>query len=442
MRGSAGLSRFRDYLYVGLLALYLLAGCALVPLHGDEPTVIYTSWDFDAIRRGDWAHLVYQDPPPADDPQAATRQDLRLLNGVINRYWVGLLWNTAGMTTRDLNDQWLWGADLAFNRANNHLPSDQLLFLSRFGSGLLAVLSVAVIFVIGKRTGGRRTAWLASLIYTLTPALLLNSRRAMMESGFLLCSALLLYAGLWFVEKPNIRRLVLLGIAAGLAFASKHTGLLTVAAVFGGIGLFSLIRAGLSGTIIAATKLGGAFILMLAVFFVLNPVWWSDPLPMPGRILSARAALLKGQTEAFGGYTDTGERAAGLIREMFAAPPQYYEVKEGWSVWLADAIKTYEGNLLSGVSNLAFSTLIGALFLVGCWRALRHWHEPTSFVLLVFAVLSIAAIFVATPVNWQRYYLPLVAPVALLAGMGVSRQIRTANTHQVINKSMVEKYAP
>jgi hypothetical protein len=192
------LNRFRDYLYIGLLALYVLAGSALVPLHGDEPTVIYTSWDVDAIRRGDWAHLVYQAPPPTDDPQSATRQDLRLINGVLSRYWYGLLWNVAGMTPRDLNDQWLWGADLTFNRANNHVPSDQLLFLSRFGAGLITALSVAGIFIIGKKTGGRGTAYLAAAIYTLTPALLLNGRRATMENTFLLFAALVVYTGMRF----------------------------------------------------------------------------------------------------------------------------------------------------------------------------------------------------------------------------------------------------
>ncbi len=425
MDRGRGLSRFRDYLYIGLLALYVLAGCALVPLHGDEPTVVYTSWDVDAIRRGDWAHLVYQNPPPADDPQAATRQDLRVLNGVLNRYWYGILWNIAGMTPRDLNDQWLWGADLEFNRANNHVPSDQLLFLSRFGSGLLTALSVAAIFVIGKKAGGRRTAYLASTIYTFTPALLLNGRRAMMESGFLLCSALLIYAGVRCAEKPDRKRLFWLGLAAGFTLASKHTGLLSIAAVFAGIGLSSLLNWGILQTMRAGIMLVGAIALVIPVFVLLNPSWWSDPLHMPGRVLTARQALLEGQTNAFGGYANIGERASGLIREMFIAPPQYYEDKNGWPVWIADQIRAYESTPFVGISSVIVSLLSAILFLIGLWRAVVRWRNPAVFVLLICAFLSIAAIFVATPVGWQRYYLPLVSPMALMCGLAVtSRRLR------------------
>jgi hypothetical protein len=304
------LRRFLDSCYIGLLALYILAGCVLVPLHGDEPTVIYTSADVDLIRRSDFARLIYQDPLPTDDPQAATRQELRLLNGVVNRYWYGVLWSIAGMTPRDLNDQWLWGADLAFNRANGHVPSDQLLFLTRWGSGLLTALSVAAVFIVAKKMGGRRSAYLASTIYAFTPAILLNGRRAMMESGFLLCSALLIYAGQRFAHKPDLRRAAWLGLAAGLTIASKHTGLLTITAVFGSIGLYQLLRGRMAGVARTVALFVPAAAIMIIIFISLNPVWWNvqELGNMPGRILAARQTLLEGQTQAFGGYANTGER--------------------------------------------------------------------------------------------------------------------------------------
>src|SRR5579859_5136115 len=99
-------------LYVGILVMYVLAGCALVPFHGDESTILYMSRDFDTLfLRGDLAHIEYRDPPPVDDPEAATKQDLRVLNGVTSKYLYGMAWWLSGFTAHDLNQQWIWGAD-------------------------------------------------------------------------------------------------------------------------------------------------------------------------------------------------------------------------------------------------------------------------------------------------------------------------------------------
>ncbi len=433
------MSRFLDALYVGALMLFILSGCFLVPFHGDESTIIYMSRDYDTLfRRGDLAHLLYRDPPPTDDPQAGTLQDLRLINGVVNKYWYGFMWSITGFGASDLNDQWLWGADLNFNRANGHVPTDQLLFVCRWASALLTGLSAAVVFVIGQRLGGRRTAYVVALIYTLTPSVLLNGRRAMMESGLLLFGALLVYVGQRAAGKRlNVGHIIALGMAAGLTVASKHTGVIVVVAVFGGVVLMnsphpkSLSRG--RGTsrpsryiptppLPRERGLGGegifvASLLALTVFILLNPAWWSDPLRMPGRVLAARQALLSGQVKTFGGFASTPDRLVTLARESLSGAPQYFEDKTGWPEWIGDQVIRYEASGLAGLSGSIWTVISGVLLIVGAIRALRSWQSGSVFIVLIWAALTFITVYILTPLDWQRYYLPMAAPVALLCGM-------------------------
>lgn len=408
--------------------MYILAGCVLVPFHGDESTIIYMSRDYDTLfRRGDLAHILYRDPPPADDPQSATRQDLRLINGVVNKYLYGAIWSALGLTARDLNDQWLWGADLDFNRANGHVPSALLLFVCRLTSGLLTALSAAVIFVIGKRAGGRRTAYVAALLYTLTPAVLLNGRRAMMESALLLFGALLVYAGQRAARQLSIGHIAAIGIIAGLTVASKHTGLIVVFAVFGGVLLYQLLKQQPLLATLAASVLsvGGAALIGLLIFLALDAAWWSDPLGMPERVLGARQALLTGQVSAFGGFGTTQARVTTLFRESLSAAPQYYEATQGWPEWIGDQIRQYESAALTGLSGTWWSILLGILVVSGGVRLLMRWQDGSAFVVLVWSGLTLITVYVLTPLDWQRYYLPMAAPVALLGGMAFARERHT-----------------
>ena len=131
--------------------------------------------------------LFFRDPPP--DPEAAADQDLRLLNGPLASLTFGAAWLLAGIPAERLNKQWLWGADLDFNRASGHVPDDQLLFVARWASALFGALSIAAVSAIAARLIGPG-AWLAALIYATLPAVLLNTRRAMYEGGLLFALSL------------------------------------------------------------------------------------------------------------------------------------------------------------------------------------------------------------------------------------------------------------
>lgn len=416
-------------LWLALLTAYVLAGTPLAPFHGDEATVIATSRDYaDHFLRQDYSALAYT-PTPADPAM----QELRLLNGTIARYTIGLGWHLAGFPSTAVNQQWDWGAGWEYNQTNGHAPAPDLLLVSRWPSALFLAGGVVLIFIIGAAVGGQPAAYLASLYLALNPALLLNGRRAMMEGSLVFFSLLVILAAIWLLQQPMLRRALLLGLAAGFALASKHPALFTVAAAFGAVLVYLVVQSVRSrdpSSIVEYLLLPFWFVaaaVMAGTFLALNPAWWGDPLARAQTVLDLREALLAGQTAAFGGYVDFSDQLAGFAQQVFVGLPQYYEVT-GWDTFIADQIVRYEASPWRGVSLggsplgggvFAVLILLGLLFFVRDLRGGDSRSAARWVVALWFAVSALSALFL-TPLEWQRYYLPVLPSAGLLAACGVS----------------------
>ena len=447
------LLRLPDTLWLVILVVYILAGAPLVPFHGDEATQIYMSRDYQYqfIER-DLSRVLYSQPP-----LSAQEQHLRLLNGTVNKYLIGLAWHLGGLTIADINEQWDWGADWNYNQTTGHAPSPELLMISRWPSAGLLVLGLLPMFLLGLKLGGRPAASLAALLYALHPTLLINGRRAMMEGSLIAFSLFVVLFAVWLLDARTMRgRLgaaVALGIASGLALASKHTAVFALTGVYGGIGLWLLARyiwrknagtpyrasvinpdnAGVVPTpnkafnprqIVVLTLL--SVLLAALTFLALNPAWWGDPVARAGEVLRLRGELLDGQTAAFGGYTDWGERLAGFARQTFAAAPQYYEIAD-WQNYIDDQIARYEA---SGLSGIAGSPLLGAalfaLMLIGLWALWRDQQRSAAarWIAAGWALAALASAALLTPIEWARYYLPAIPATMLLAAVGAAWVLR------------------
>ena len=422
-----------DSLYVGALMLYVLAGMASVPFHGDESTIIYMSHDWytlfhDPLSLG--YHLDF-----SGDPHGATDQQLRLANGPLAGYAIGVAWSLVGLSPKDLNDQWLWGADWDYNQANGHIPTPALLFVARLSSTLATAASVAVIFALARRLANRQAAWIATFLYGMTPAILLDGRRAMFEGVFLLASAFLLLAGVWLAGRvarriDRSRDWLGLGAAAGLALAAKHTALILIVPIFG-----VLFAAALNMPVLRACaprrETGLAYlwkgmdrirILNLAltgfmtagIFLALNPVWWARTLEVPAAVLHWRSELLNGQAAYYGGYHSLADRAVGMGSALFGGA-QYYEDTHGWPTWIGGQIVTYEAAGVAGIPTIV--PIAGILAVPGALLMIRRIRELPMALFAVVVVVLTGATFFLTPLLWVRYYLPLMAPLAVLAGL-------------------------
>ncbi len=425
--------RVIDLAFLLALSIYVLAGSDLAPFHADESTIIFMSRDYAyQFIDGDLDRIRY-DP----DALLTNETQLRLINGTVSKMLIGLAWHSAGYTIDDLNTDWDWGGDWEYNLAANHLPSDDLLHTARLPQALLMAASVWAMFALGWRLGGRGTAYFAALYLALCPPLLLNGRRAMMEAA-LTCFSLLtiLAAAGWIAVWRRGRRAIgaslLLGAAAGLTIASKHTGVVIAGAALAACVLAVVWsswreRRRLTGLLPVA----GAVLLALGVFYLLNPAWWGADIPaLFGQILDWRTALLDGQTRAFGGYASLDDRLAGWLRQVLIAQPQYFEV-ESWGAipTITEQIARYEASVWRGLplgGGWPGAALIGLLAIIGVLRLLRGDDQNTGARLSVGLWAGAAVLTaLASPVEWQRYYLPVYPAVGLLAAHGLTQVSRT-----------------
>ena len=412
--------RWWDAIWILALAAYMLAGTKLTPFHGDEATQIFMSRDYayQFIQR-DLNLVRYHDPPRS--PQ---EQELRLLNGTINKFLIGLAWHLGGFGVDDLNQQWDWGADWDYNVRNGHAPSVALLNTARWPSSLLMAAGSAIMFALGWLLRGRPVAYLASLYYALNPALLLNGHRAMMEGSFIFFSLLTVLAGVCWLRHGGWQWVLLLGLSSGLALASKHTAAVTVATVFAGCAVTILIQRKHDNA--SLRRLAGlitAGVAALLVFYALNPAWWDNPVARVGTVLNLRENLLATQINVFGGYANLSDRLGGFGRQALLALPQYFE-GSGWGSAIDDQITTYEASAWRGVS-VGGSELGAALLLVmignGVWHLMRSPAVDTTvrWTFGLWGLATLAMTLGLTPLEWQRYYLPVYPIIGLLAATGL-----------------------
>lgn len=410
--------RFLALLWLLSLGVYILAGVAIVPFHGDEATLIYMGRDFYyQFVQGDLELVAYSDPPISP-----TEQHLRLLNGTISKYLYGLAAYSLGYAIEDLNEQWDWGADWNYNAQNGHIPPQALLLRARLISALFLAGSCALVFGIGARLGGYKVAYWASAFYAFHPNLLLNGRRAMMEGAFLFFMLLALMAALHAARHRAWRAYALLGVACGLAMAAKHTAAFGIAGVFLALILANVWhhRAYPRRWARIAAQLALAVVIAGLSFYALNPSWWGDPIQRAQEVLSLRSDLLNGQVAFFGGYDGLGDQISGFYRQVFGGVPQYYE-SSAWADYISESIRLYDASPLSGV-RWGIVGFVVALLCVWGLGAFTPSHRDT-FIFFIWALAIIASALLLTPLEWGRYYLPALPVVALLSALGFGRII-------------------
>lgn len=427
MRAVMRYRRWWALFYLLGLAAYILAGVSLTPFHGDESTLLYMGRDFYYLFVTNEPEKVFYSANPREiGPSAATEQHLRLLNGTIPKMLYGGTAALSGYSFDQINEQWNWGSDWDWNIANNTIPAPDLLLRTRLASAAGMVAGFALIFWLGMRLGGWPAALAAATFYAIHPALLVNGRRAMMESQLYFFAPLVVIAGLLMLEKRRWWTFVLLGLASGAAIASKHTGAFTVIAIFAGCTLTILLNRQLRQRWWA--YLGGllsAGLIALLTFYALNPAWWGDPLNRGREVLALRSDLLSRQVDTFGGYAGVGDQLGGFLRQSFGTVPMYYEAS-AWADYIDDQIIAYEA---SGLAGLQFglvspgAALLLFTSLIGLWEIVRRRSSIAAlrWPLLAWIAGMIVLVAFITPLEWQRYYLPFHLVLVLCSALGLAR---------------------
>jgi hypothetical protein len=212
--------------------------------------------------------------------------------------------------------EWYHFADNFLWRANDN--ATQILFLARLPIMWLGLLLAALAFRWAYAMGGAGAGLLAMALVAIDPNLLAHARLSTTDLGGPFVVFLAAYAFWRYARSPGIGRLILSGIALGLAFAAKMS-----AALFGPLLGLALLADGLSGgpgrarrvleRLFALTAIAGlALLVVWGVYgFELGPVDPGGPdLPTPTYVRGVRAILNKSGSASpnylWGEIKDTG----------------------------------------------------------------------------------------------------------------------------------------
>ena len=430
-------------LTLGFVVLYL-AGLDSVPFHPDESTQLYMSRDFDiAVLQHDPGALAWTPDQPLT-PEAR----LRLLDAPLTKNLIGLGRWLQGYTLQDLNADWVWGAPWADNLGA--IPARGLLMAARLPLALLGALAVLLVYLIGMQVGGAALGASAALLVGLDPLLLLHSRRAMAESALTFFSVLAALGILVLVQRcDTLKRLsagavalgALAGLAAGLAVDSKQTEavMLPVALAAAALCVWQRPwRRPQKATALAALAFAIGAGWLVGVW-LLNPVLYRQPLPVLQSMIALRADLAREQV-AVNGARDPRVVLGSVPARLGAALSQlYFEPPAPWDVpvyldQLQPPADAYFANPLNNLLRLPpLSLLLLALSALGVadsaarlWRDRLRAGTRAEQVLWLWSAATVTLLALTIPLNWQRYFMPLLTPSRLFASLGIVALVRVA----------------
>src|SRR4030088_1662767 len=93
--------RVADAAFLIALMVYIIAGASLVPVHGDEFMHMAMARDVSYLLHGQ--NLSFSPPVERD-----SEQELRLINGSINKTLIGIVWLLSGRDAATLPKIYAW----------------------------------------------------------------------------------------------------------------------------------------------------------------------------------------------------------------------------------------------------------------------------------------------------------------------------------------------
>ena len=115
----------------------------------------------------------------------------------------------------------------------NDGPGQRLLFRMRLAAGVFAVGLSVMVFLMGSELFGKSAGLLALLLVVFEPNVLANSDLVTTDVGVACFFLATIYCFYRYARQPSVIRLLLTGLAAGLALASKHSGILLAPMLLG-----------------------------------------------------------------------------------------------------------------------------------------------------------------------------------------------------------------
>jgi 4-amino-4-deoxy-L-arabinose transferase-like glycosyltransferase len=106
--------------------------------------------------------------------------------------------------------------------------ADAMMFRARMTASILTILLALLVFLAAREFFGTGAAFIALTLLAFEPNLLAHGARVTTDAGLSCFMFAAIYAFYRYVKVPSAWRLAVVGLAAGLALAAKHTGILVI----------------------------------------------------------------------------------------------------------------------------------------------------------------------------------------------------------------------
>ena len=381
--------------------LWSFAGLAEVPFHPDESCYIYMARYFDLFfLKRDFLNPEWE----ATNFWAITQPPL-------SKYLIGFALFITRHDFSALHDPWDWNLDKETNFQLGNVPSASALMASRSLMTTLFALSIVLCAVVGYQVGRWPAAFVAGLLLASSTLALRTLRRATPDAPLLFFSLVTVLSNMKVIDHLSSSALnasrrsyiwgALTGLGLGLAATSKLSAISLLPMVLLSPGVPLCLRKFRGAPFPPERTPARALIIILAVttvvFILLNPTLWPNPLQGTVASLGHRLGLANYQQSVF--------------------------PKDALITVLARVQATLN-HVLDPVSLVAF--LFG--FSVMAWREFEQWRNQratggTPLLLWVAGTLGFTVVF--TPMNWGRYFVPLILCKAVILGYLASAVVDT-----------------
>jgi len=295
--------------------------------------------------------------------------------------------------------------------------ADMILFRTRIAAALFTLLLGLIVFVATREMFGTGAAFIALTLLVFEPNLLAHGAVVTTDVGLSCFMFGSIYAFYRYVKAPSPARLIIVGVAAGLALAAKHTGLL----VFPMLTLLALCEVvrnrevkgwGREAIGKTARPAGRLAVALIITGLIAAGLLWA----CYGFRYSARPAGLA-MNPSLADYTQKlkpHEAKTVLTLARWRMLPESYLYGLTDVRWVADSMQTY---------------VLGKVYPHGVW-----FYFPVAFVIkstLPFLILLLLAVVaIATrKLNQWREILFLTIPPALFLAVSMSSGLNIGVRH-------------
>lgn len=312
--------------------------------------------------------------------------------------------------------------------------AEQILFRTRMAASLFCVGLALLVLAMAREMFGKTTALIALTLFVFEPNILAHGWEVTTDTGFSCLLLATVYAFYRYVKQPSTRRVILVGVSAGLALATKHSAILVfpILVVLAAAELW--VRRGKSSAAESdspgVARLAGTLIVTAAIAIAV--LWAAYGFRLhPQRGVSAEARVVE---YAQGLHSPIQTKLITQVARLHLLPESYlYGLADvGYVVgfshsYLFGQVYPHGVWFYFPAAFLIKSTLSLLLLLLLvpfaiAFRGARHRRE-LAFLIVPAAIYFLVAVISTLNIG-IRHILPVYPFLIILAGWGAAELIR------------------